>query len=187
MANTIPNFRVGLQVADDSGQTGEGQATYTSYANGPQIWSEWARDADQYDPDAVKVELEIEGDNPLEDKDIRLELQAADSGGSIAFGPKQTTPWASQGGGWSGLATDADAWDPDAFRVKIQTRPWTSALTMTDMRLGLQLFDSNGRELGNAIEFTPWASEGGGASSYVIDKDEYDPDGLKIKLEVRFE
>lgn len=187
MANAIPNFLIGLQVADDSGSSAEGEPRYTNKANAPHIWSEWAMDMDQYDPDAVKVGLEVDEPNSLPDRDIRIELQAADGGGSSALGPKQTTPWASEGGGWSGLATDADAYDPDAFRVKIQTRPWMSSRTIDDLRLGLQLFDSNGRELGNSIVFTPWASEGGGWSDYVVDRDEYDPDGLKIKLEVEFE
>jgi hypothetical protein len=184
--NDIPNFRVGLQVADEGGAGAEGEPRYSSWAKDAQIWSEWAMDDDQFDPDAVKVALEVEQDNPLPEADFRLEIQAADGGAATGLGPKQFTPWASEGGGWSGFVTDADAFDPDAFRIKVQTRPWTSTRTIRDLRLAIQLFDNKGKELGNIVSYTPWASEGGGWSDYALDRDQFDPDGIKIKTEIRF-
>jgi hypothetical protein len=38
---------------------------------------------------------------------------------------------------------------------------------------------------GNVIVFTPWSSAGGGWTEYAVDDDGFDPDGMKIKLEVR--
>ena len=81
---------------------------------------------------------------------------------------------------------DPDAFDPNAFRVKVQSRPWTSTRAVKDFRVGVQVFDYAGREMSNNIEYTAWASEGGGWSEYAVDQDQFDPDGFKVKLEVRF-
>jgi hypothetical protein len=187
MPNSIPNFRVAIQAADEGGAGAEGEARYTPWAKDLSDWSAWASDADHFDPDAVRVLLDVEANNPLPDKDFRLEIQASDGGGTAGLGPKQFTPWASQGGGWSGIALDSDAFDPDAFRIKIQTRPWTSSRTFKDFRLGVQVVDNGGKELGEIVGYTPWASESGGTSEYAVDLDQFDPDGFKVQLEVRFE
>lgn len=186
MANEIPNFRVALQAADEGGAGAEGEARYTPWAKDVNDWSLWASDADHFDPDAVKIILDVEGTNPLPDKDVRFEIQASDEGGTQGLGPKQFTPWASQGGGWSGPALDSDAFDPDAFRIKIQTRPWMSERTLKDLRCGVQVVDNKGKDLGEIVGYTPWASEGGGESEYAVDMDQFDPDGLKVQLDVRF-
>jgi hypothetical protein len=185
--NQVPNFRAGLQVADEGGAGAEGELRYTPFAEDVNDWSPWASDADHFDPDAIRVALDVEANNPMPDKDFRLEVQASDGGGTAGLGPKQFTPWASQGGGWSGAALDSDADDPDSFRIKIQTRPWTSTRTLRDFRLGVQVVDNKGRDLGELIAYTPWASEGGGASDYAVDLDQFDPDGFKVHLECRFE
>jgi hypothetical protein len=184
--NAIPNFRVALQAADEGGAGAEGEARYTPWAKDVSDWSLWASDADHFDPDAVKIILDVEQTNPLPDKDVRLEIQASDGGGTAGLGPKQFTPWASQGGGWSGPALDSDAADPDSFRIKIQTRPWMSERTLGDLRLGVQVVDNAGKDLGEIVGYTPWASEGGGSSDYAVDLDQFDPDGVKVQLDVRF-
>jgi hypothetical protein len=192
MSNQIKNFRVALQASDWGGnpRVGEpsypGEPRYTSWANDESVWSEWATDSDRYDPDAIRIHLEIAGQGGLPDKDFRFVIQSSDHCGGQAMGTKQFTPWASEGGGWSALSMDADAYDPDAFRIKIQTREWTSPRKIHDMRLGIQLFDHGGREAGDVIAFTPWQSQGGGWSDWAVDRDSYDPDGFKVKLEVRF-
>ena len=117
-------------------------------------------------------------------------FQVADQGGTSGFGPKQYTPWASEvtdgNGGWSEVALDADAYDPDAVRIKLQTRDWPSPRTLKDIRIGIQLYDFAGTQAG-PIVYTPWATEGGGWSPWALDLDGYDPDGVKLKLEVRVE
>jgi hypothetical protein len=183
MATEFPNFRVGIQVADDAGKSAEGEARYTPWAKDNPGSSDFAADLDWFDPDAVRVGLDVEGSNSLGPIDFRLGAQAVD-GNDV--GPAQYTPWASQGGGWTGLVSDTDNFDPDAFRVIVETRPWSGARVLSDARLGLQLYDNGGQEPGNLVVFTPWASQGGGWTSYAVDRDSFDPDGLKLKLETRF-
>jgi hypothetical protein len=187
MASNLPNFRLGIQVADGSGNTAEGEARYTSWAKDANLSSEWAADLDRFDPDAVRVGLDVESTNPLGDLDFRVGGQAFDQGDNSNVGPLQFTPWVSQGGGWTGLVSDKDGFDPDAFRIVVETRPLTTTRTLKDMRVGLQMFDAAGAEPGNTIVYTPWASQGGGWTEYAVDADAFDPDGLKIKLESRFE
>lgn len=187
MSNSIPNFNVGLQVTDGGGTSGDGEKRYSSWANNPgSIRSEWAFDSDQYDPDAVKAILNVEQANTLTNLDFRIGVQAIDFAGTGQEGTQQYTPWASQGGGWSGFATDSDLYDPDGYRIWIETQPWATTASIKDLRLGIQLYDFAGSEAGNTINFTPWASQGGGESNWTTDRDQFDPDGLKIKLEVSF-
>jgi hypothetical protein len=183
MATDFPNFRVGIQVADDAGKSAEGEARYTPWAKDNPGSSEWATDLDWFDPDAVRIGLEVEGTNPLGPIDFRVGGQAAD-GDDV--GPVQYTPWASQGGGWTGFVGDSDSFDPDAFRVIVETRPWTDNRPLADARLALQMFDGGGKEPSNVVVFTPWTSQGGGWTVYALDRDSFDPDGLKLKLEARF-
>ena len=145
-----------------------------------------ATDLDRFDPDAVRVGLDVETDAPLGDLDFRIGAQALDLGEGRDVGPLQFTPWASQGGGWTGLVSDSDGFDPDAFRLTVETRTWPSDRVLRDARLGLQMFDNAGQVSGNVIVYTPWASQGGGWTEYAVDEDGFDPDGLKLKLESRF-
>lgn len=187
MTSKLPNFRLGIQVADGAGLTGEGEARYTAWAKDAGISSEWATDLDRFDPDAVRVGLEVEAGNGLDDLDFRLGAQAFDRGEGNNVGPLQFTPWASQGGGWTGLVSDTDGFDPDGFRIVVETRPDTGSRVLKDMRLGLQMFDGGGTNPGNVIVYTPWTSQSGGWTEYAVDQDAFDPDGLKLKLETRFE
>lgn len=187
MTSKLPNFRLGIQVADAAGTSAEGEARYTSWAKDASLASEWAADLDRFDPDAVRVGLEVETNHPLGDLDFRIGGQAFDQGDGNNVGPTQFTPWASQGGGWTGLVSDTDSFDPDAFRIIVETRPGTTNRVLSDMRIGLQMFDAAGSQPGNVIVYTPWASQGGGWTEYAVDADAFDPDGLKIKLETRFE
>jgi len=183
----LPNFRLGIQVADAAGTSAEGEARYTSWAKDANLSSEFATDLDRFDPDAVRIGLEAEANNPLGDLDFRIGAQAFDQGDGNNVGPVQYTPWASQGGGWTGLVSDTDGFDPDGFRILVETRPATSDRVLKDMRIGLQMFDDHGSQPGNIIVFTPWSAQGGGWTEYAVDTDAYDPDGLKLKLETRFE
>jgi hypothetical protein len=187
MTSKLPNFRLGVQVADGAGMTSEGEARYTGWARETTLPSEWAFDLDRFDPDAVRLGLEVESTRALGDLDFRIGAQAFDRGESGNVGPVQYTPWLSQGGGWTGLVSDGDGFDPDAFRIMVETRPATTDRVATDMRVGLQMFDGGGAQPGNVIVYTPWASQGGGWTEFAVDTDAFDPDGLKIKLEIRVE
>jgi len=179
------NFRVGLQVAD-AGITQPGQAAYTNDALGIPAWSDWAVDSDAYDPDSVRVHLELRPGELAQH--VRLGIQVSDAGGTGAEGPVQYSRWASEGSEqWSATAFDADNYDPDAFRIILENRPWPRRdFVLKDVRIGIQLFDAGGAQAG-VPRHTPWASEGGGWSEWATDLDAYDPDGIKIKLEARVE
>jgi hypothetical protein len=187
VTSKVPNFRLGIQVADAAGTSAEGEARYTSWAKDANLSSEFAADLDRFDPDAVRVGLEVEVANPLGELDFRIGAQAFDQAGGTNVGPVQYTPWASQGGGWTGLVSDSDSFDPDGFRILMETRPLSSNRILSDLRIGLQMFDGGGSQPGNVIVYTPWTSQAGGWTEYAVDSDAFDPDGLKLKLETRFE
>lgn len=181
MTNTIPVFRVGIQLADNAGESDFGTIKYTNWANAASSWSGWAGDSNNYDPDAIRVFFETYG-STLSNRDVRLSIQAADNRGRSEFGPVQYTPWASQGGGWSAIAFDMNQYDPDVFRIKLDTRPWNSSKILKNLRSGIQVFDSKGAQAGQPV-YTPWSSQGGGFSAWALDDNGYDPDGARIVLE----
>ncbi len=148
-------------------------------------WSEWGGDADNYDPDWIVLELLTRTTKNLKNLDFRIAIQLSDDGGfGNGAGTVRYTPWASQGGGWSIWATDADAYDFDGVRFKIETRPY-SGFTVEDVRFGVQLTDHGTSNSHRGIaKYTPWLSQGGGSTGYAGDRDFYDPDAIRIKLEV---
>lgn len=177
------DFRIGVQVLDDAGRD-PGRVEYTGYlSSGAVTQTDWVTDRDAYDPDAIKMHLSVLKGIPT-NKDFRLVIQTADKGGRGDFGYWQPTPWASEGGGWSGLAFDTDRYDPDAVRLKIETREWQAPVALRDFRIGLRVADHKGSDIGEAT-FTPWASQGGGWTGLAVDSDSYDFDGWEVKLEVR--
>lgn len=63
-------------------------------------------------------------------------MQAGDQRGNGGLGVVQCTPSASEGGGTTGYVTDSNAFDPDAYRVMLETRPWpTGENQAVDVRL----------------------------------------------------
>ncbi|MBD1582702.1 hypothetical protein HC733_10450 [Pseudoalteromonas sp. S16_S37] len=177
------DFRIGLQAFDDRGRDA-GRVEYTQYlSSGSSTETNWVVDRDAYDPDALKLHLSILRNTPV-NKDFRLAIRAADNSGRGGYGYWQYTPWASEGGGWSGFALDSDGYDPDAFKIRIETRNWQEYVSLRDFRIGLKVADDRGREEGSAT-FTPWASQGGGWTSLATDDDAYDFDGFAVSLEVR--
>ncbi|MFC3034507.1 hypothetical protein ACFOEE_18545 [Pseudoalteromonas fenneropenaei] len=185
-SNLVANnydFRIGVQVLDDAGRD-PGRVEYTGYlTSGSVTQTDWVTDRDAYDPDAIKLHLSVLKGVP-NNKDFRLAIQAADKRGNGDFGYWQYTPWASEGGGWSGFAFDADRYDPDAVRLKIETRNWQVPAALQDFRIGLRVADKKGSDIGEST-FTPWASQGGGWTDLAVDSDSYDFDGWEVKLEVR--
>merc|ERR1712013_856928 len=89
--------------------------------------------------------------------DFRFAIQvaggsASDQGGNIAY-----THWASEGGGWSGWAEDADQTDFNAVRVKIETR-LSGGLVVSDLKVGAVMTDNRASEYiqSGRPQFTQW-------------------------------
>jgi hypothetical protein len=123
--------------------------------------------------------------------DFRLKIQASDAHPGGHAGHVRHTPWASEGGGMSGLATDENRYDPDYFRVGIDTRPWPKTRrgeqrpSISDFRVGLKAIDLNGGDVEGREVFTPSAREGGGTSPWARDSNAFNPDGYMIRLDVK--
>ncbi|MBI5804531.1 hypothetical protein HZA73_00640, partial [candidate division TA06 bacterium] len=96
---------------------------------------------------------------------------------------------ASQGGGNSQIAFDRDQYDPDAFRIGMQVRPWPSnAPSRLNFKLGIQLYDK-GEPFGaiawtNHLTRLPGDQRPDGWSAWAHDADSYDPDGAGVYLYV---
>lgn len=190
---SLNDFSVGIQLADYGGKGGFGQKVFTpsaetSFANINDLnFTPFAGDSNRYDPDAAKIILQTYQFDPLYPIDFRIVAQAADRAGTSQFGTIQATPWASEGGGISGFITDANGYDPDVYRLAIETRPWqNSNFELQDFRLGIQLGDRGGLQTGSRV-FTPFASQGGGESSFGLDANGYDFDGFTITLDVQLD
>lgn len=175
---------VGIQLADGRHLSpGDWAKTFTLEGGGG--YSDWACDGDCYDPDAARLELDTVRHQQLRGRDIRVCIQASDGGFKhTGLGPLRCTPWASVGGGVSGVASDGDSWDPDSYRVKVETRRWPSdASPRINYRLRIRAMDRGRRYIWS--RWTPWSSQGGGRTDWACDSDCYDPDGFEIELDVR--
>lgn len=180
-AATPPNFRVGFQLADKGGRGGFGVEQFTGFANFGTSSSPWAGDSNNFDPDAARIDLNPAfGGGLLNQIDFRLCGQASDSGSH--FGVVVCTPWASQGGGTSDVITDDNGFDPDQYRMILETRPLPDGIQIHDLRLSVNAVDRGEPE--GVPAFTRWASQGGGLSAYALDANGFDPDGFRVGLEV---
>lgn len=178
-AETFRNFRVGIQLADSKGTTEHGDQQFTNLVSYPNSESPWASDANFYDPDAMAIILDMPPGSQLVRLDFRIGAQANDRG--VEEGPVKFTRWASEGGGMTDLVTDNNGHDPDAYRLFIESRPWPNGRRMNDFRLTLEAVDDG--KPGKRVS-TPPASQGGGRSAWGIDLNGYDPDGIRIGIEV---
>jgi len=186
-ANLALPIRLGAQAVDWGGSDQFGHFRYVS--NGPPIGvalrvSAPVCDADGYDPDALRLKIETDPTSALYQAftgaaglDFRFGIHAVGDAWD-ALRPWSFTPFASEGGGWSTVATTG-AGDPDCYLIAIDTRPWplSSKLDVSRIRAGLFAFD-NGANSGAPV-ITP---VGGGVSPFAFDGDLYDPDGFAIGL-----
>ncbi len=175
----VPDFRVGIQLADGGGNSELGIQRFTNFARFGDSVSEWAGDANNFDPDAARIELDTTIQQ-LAGRDFRIGGQARDGGSHL--GTIEYTNWASEGGGVSDLVTDDNGFDPDQYRLFIDTRPMPAGEVVDDFRLSIQAIDSDGAGI---PVLTPWAGQGGGRSRFAIDPNGFDPNGYRIGLEVR--
>jgi hypothetical protein len=164
---------IGLQLCDN------GQNCATSapaqYAD-LNVWTPYAGDQDRYDPDYIRIWI---GNTPIPaDTDIRIGIQALDDPScwvvahcSDGGGRAKYTSWASEGGGWSDWATDVDGWDPDLYRMIIETRP-LAGKSVTGFNLEAQ--ESNSQPSGNNVWGLPnnsWDTAGCGYYYYPAGSD----------------
>lgn len=183
----INNFRIKIQVAD-YGDTRPGGVVQSNWLSDQAYWSDYAFDLNKRDPDAIRIKLEISNKKVIIPRDFRIGIKFIDKGGASRPGIAQYTKWASEGGGgWSGFATDTNAYDPDGVAVVLQTRPWPNwdkgEKVISDLRIGLQVFDKGGSSAGEPV-YTPSLKQGGGWTQWGFDRNGRDPDGAKIKLQV---
>ncbi|MEV6910257.1 hypothetical protein [Amycolatopsis sp. NPDC051071] len=177
-----PNFRVGIQFADNGGRSGFGVEQFTGFVNFGTSVSPWAGDSNNFDPDGARINLDPAfGGGVLGQVDFRIGGQANDRGGR-EIGPATYTPWASQGGGSTDTITDSNSFDPDQYRLFLETRPLPPGAQISDLRLSILAVDRG--EPDGVPAFTRWASQGGGRSGFALDADSFDPDGFRIGLEV---
>ena len=180
----LNNFRFGMILSDYEPGEAFGNYETSDWVSEYQMWSEWIGDADKHDFNYAQVDLETNGNVKVFNTDFRLCLQLSDKKGTAQIGKHECTPWASQGGGWSPYASDSTQHDPDMVRVKIETRSY-NGLAIKDFRIGIRLTDKymNDRHAGH-VKYTPYMSQGGGKSSWASDDNEWDPNSIKLFLDI---
>jgi len=182
-----PNFRVGIQLTDHGRNSSyAGDFAYTADWGSTGAESDWACDNNCWQPDAARLDLDAFTNDLISGWDFRICLVGSD-GKSAHTDPGvwKCTPWASAGGGLSGIGTDADAHDPDSYKVVIDSRLWPGGTDnrMADFRLRIRGYDSG--VAGPWSAYTPWASQGGGMTDWGCDKNCFDPDGFEIDMNVQ--
>lgn len=117
-------------------------------------------------------------------KDFRVNIQLGDNGLFKNMGVAKATAWAGLGGGWSDWAGDSNYYDPDWIRMQLIQHP-TRTLTGKDFRLAIQLADNRGTSQVGTVRYTPWASQGGGWSTWATDSNKYDYDVVRVYIQTR--
>jgi hypothetical protein len=178
-------FTIGIQLADD-GNSMPGAFVFTGdYEKGETGGtSPWACDVDCFDPDSARLSMSGFRHEDAQRKDFRVCLQASDGYlshiGQTAFG---CTDWASQGGGTTGMVSDNDGFDPDSYRVQIETKERPSDLAI-EIRFRIRGFEKTGDSYIPGIWSTYTGSNTrGGASGWASAPYSNDLDGLEIEME----
>ncbi|WP_028974142.1 hypothetical protein [Spirochaeta cellobiosiphila] len=188
-SRSVSDFFVGLQLSD-AGITGNnfGEEVYTySVGQKRSHWSPWAFDSNKYNPDALRVNLEIASTILKDGIDFRIGFQCSDDKGGSQYGDIFYTQWASEAinnSEWSDWGGDSNLVGFDGIRARIETRI-IEEFKCSDVRLLVQLADDKGTSQYGDIGYTNWATQGGGWSAWVSDSNRYDPDTVRVKLEVK--
>ncbi|MFG3496794.1 hypothetical protein [Streptomyces sp. NPDC047886] len=82
----------------------------------------------------------------------------------------------------SAWAGDSNGYDPDKHRIFLETRRWPSSVSLTDFRLSVTAVDQG---VPGSAAVTPWASQGGGRTTWAVDSNSHDFDGIVVGLEVQ--
>lgn len=180
------NFRFGIQLIDNKGRSEQGSLQVTPFLVDGGGVSDWAFDANKFDPDGARLLLSSTG-IPA-NLDFRICGQAIDAvtNRGAEIGQVVCSLWASQGGGGpTPVVTDPNGFDPDGYRVILDTRPLPAGVEILDVRLSITAFDNDPRGMFGPTQFTPWLSQGGGFSPYAFDRDAFDPDGYVLAISAR--
>ena len=176
----VPNFRLGIQLIDGGGRKGQGAENLTQFLVFGGGATPFTGDSNNFDPDGARLDLNAPPGLIVGGVDFRFGAQALDDGAHQ--GPTLFTPWASAGGGSTGLVTDDNGFDPDQYRVILETRALPAGTQVSDARAGITAVDGG---IPGVEQFTPWLRQGGGLSPYAFDSNFFDPDGFVIDLQVR--
>ncbi len=178
-----PDFKLGIRLADGSASTA-GAWKYTYYtANQGTSVSEFACDSNCYDPNEMQIDLKVPNTSDLLTKDFSIGLRACDGTSSNPeqyCGSWKYTPWASDGGGMSDVATDSNGVDPNTYQIGIRTR--SIPITTHDFRVGIKAYDGSLEKWAGPWQFTPTAKSGGGVSPWATDANGIDPNGFRLWL-----
>lgn len=182
------DFELGIQVGD-SGNSVSGDIAYTNSYEGGGGTSDWACDPDCFDPDSARLDLVGLTHDNVANKDVRVCLQASDGRTAhSSAGPWRCTGWASQGTSQTGMATDSDGFDPDSWRVRIDTRAWPQNVDQSiDLKFRIRAWDKASGSVyyaGSWSTYTPVSSSGGGYSGWTSGPFTHDPDGFEIQMHV---
>lgn len=183
-AAPLPNFAVGIQLADKNGTAELGTEQFTKFANFGTSFSLFAGDGNNFDPDVARINLRPAFGGGLlnSNLDFRIGGRARDNNGQ-ELGNAVFTDWASAGGGTTlDVITDTNSFDPDQYQVILETRPLPPGAGFSDFRLFIIMTDAG--EGDGFPAFTGWASGGGGQSPFARDRNGFDPDGIRLGLEV---
>lgn len=179
------DFTVAIQLADHGTSRVGGMET-TPQLESSSNPTQWACDNNCWQPDSARIQVSPQVGDDIRHRDVRFCMQAADGRNSVTqIGIERCTPWASAGGGSTGLVTDADGRDPDRYRIRLESRNWPDGTSdrKVDLRFRIRGWDHNG--IGAYSSWTGWTTEGGGTTSWGCDQNCYDPDGFEVEMGVR--
>lgn len=181
---------IGINFSDQGCGNHRGTMQTAWYAPfGTNYISGWASDDNAFDPDCAQVSIDGRG-TAYYGYDFRFKLMASDKTGNSAgcgdqLGGWQETGWASDGGGAAPWASDSNYFDPNCAKVAIETRDLPPGVTITDARLGIQASDHGCTAQFGDVRYTPWSSDGGGASDWATDSNSWDPDCYQLTLDTK--
>lgn len=182
-------------------QFGEGQCTggwgTPQFIPGLNQWSGFASGVSNFDPDCVRVYMDT---TPIPaNTDIRFCSESQDGSYFVygsGSGPVRCSPWVSSLPATGGTVvtpwvTEDDEYNPDAWKIKIETRVMPNdgitSRSVADLRLGVQVADhlfwnSGCREQVGTTRYTPYKTLGGGWSSPMAHDGEEHEDMNCIRL-----
>jgi hypothetical protein len=191
------NMHPGLQFGENQCTNGWGNPQFAPDITGG--WSGFASNTKNEDPDCVRVYMDS---TPIPmNTDIRLCAQSQDGAFLIygsGSGPVRCTPWVSEVASGATVAgpwvSESDQYNPDAWRIKIESRVMPNdtitSRSVSDMSLGIQVadhlyFNKGCREQIGRTIYTPTKASGGGWSNPMAHDGEEHEDMNCIKFYIK--
>ncbi len=159
-----------IQLSDHSCGSNAGSAAIATASGTASDWSGYAIDSNGHDADCAKVNLS----GITEATDFRVGIQLTDGSSgcsSSEAGSQMFSPWASTGGGFTGWATDSNAFDPNCTQVYLETRPAPAGASIQNPSVEIQASDQAcSAQLGSSL-----------AGQWVADSNTFDFDCLRLR------